>query len=300
MLRLSPCLLNYIYVICFSFFLFFQTRNDAPFGEQPETNTEKRGDDVERDKTTSYDEAFQKIKEATGVADIKEVVQRFQSQGETRQHLEELKKENEKQIEKLKADKARLQDEYESKKYTGEAKLSQGERMLEKFRSFVQTEEDELHETDRRLQRNTNMLSDIRSGVEHLHEKLQHIKTAKGGVAGAKINPGSDEYVLDLLSVCEEKLIKLMDELVNEKEEELRKEMMEEDFHVALEGKLPSYNTRIHLADARQDQLYAEDEDDQDDAGADIMSRAHMKKLANELIEQKTKRKTQTKKKKKK
>ena len=53
-----------------------------------------------------------------------EVVERFENQGHTTQHLEELKKDNEKQILRLREDKGNLQREFEEMKYSGEAKLS--------------------------------------------------------------------------------------------------------------------------------------------------------------------------------
>ena len=53
------------------------------------------GEEQER-KITTYEEAMNKIKDTTGVSDIKEVVQRFLSQGDTQKHLETLKLNNEK------------------------------------------------------------------------------------------------------------------------------------------------------------------------------------------------------------
>lgn len=62
------------------------------------------GEEQER-KITTYEEAMNKIKDTTGVSDIKEVVQRFLSQGETQKHLEQLKTNNEKMLVRLKEDK---------------------------------------------------------------------------------------------------------------------------------------------------------------------------------------------------
>ena len=59
-------------------------------------------------KITSYEEALMKIKDATGVASIQEVVERFLSQGATRQHLESLKEENTRQIARLTEEKVYL------------------------------------------------------------------------------------------------------------------------------------------------------------------------------------------------
>ena len=50
-----------------------------------------------------------KIKDTTGVSDIKEVVQRFLSQGETQKHLEQLKTNNEKMLVRLKEEKVPFQ-----------------------------------------------------------------------------------------------------------------------------------------------------------------------------------------------
>lgn len=48
-----------------------------------------------------------KIKDATGVSDIKEVVQRFLAQGDTQKHLLQLKSDNEKMLVRLKEEKVR-------------------------------------------------------------------------------------------------------------------------------------------------------------------------------------------------
>ena len=66
------------------------------------------GEEQER-KITTYEEAMNKIKDTTGVSDIKEVVQRFLSQGETQKHLEQLKTNNEKMLVRLKEEKVPFQ-----------------------------------------------------------------------------------------------------------------------------------------------------------------------------------------------
>ena len=49
---------------------------------------------------------------------------RFENQGDTQQHLEELKKDNEKAIARYREEKEKLRDDFEEMKYSGEAKLS--------------------------------------------------------------------------------------------------------------------------------------------------------------------------------
>ena len=55
---------------------------------------------------------------------LQEVVQRFLSQGDTQKHLESLKVSNEQTLVRLKEEKEKLQKEFESMKYSGEAKMS--------------------------------------------------------------------------------------------------------------------------------------------------------------------------------
>ena len=89
-------------------------------------------------KITSFEEALAKIKDATGVSDIQEVVDRFLNQGNTRRHLEQLQEENSRQLARLREDRERLQATFEDMKYSGEAKMSSGQRMLEEFEAHLE------------------------------------------------------------------------------------------------------------------------------------------------------------------
>ncbi len=75
-------------------------------------------------KISSYEEALAKIKDATGVSDIQEVVDRFLNQGDTKRHLEQLREENTKVVSRLKEEREKLQAQFEDLKYSGEAKMS--------------------------------------------------------------------------------------------------------------------------------------------------------------------------------
>lgn len=57
-----------------------------------------------------YEAIYQKIKDATGVSSIVEAVSRFESQGETAKHLQQLKTENESKLEKLQEEKIILEE----------------------------------------------------------------------------------------------------------------------------------------------------------------------------------------------
>lgn len=65
-----------------------------------------------------------------------EVVLRFENQGETQHHLEQLKEDNEEEIKKLTDQKMKLQGDYEQMKYSGEAKLSRSVAFSHKDQDF--------------------------------------------------------------------------------------------------------------------------------------------------------------------
>ncbi|XP_064616243.1 outer dynein arm-docking complex subunit 3-like [Liolophura sinensis] len=248
-------------------------------------------------KITTYEEAFKQIKEATGVSDTQEVVMRFENQGETTQHLEELKKDGEKQIVRMREEKERLQQEFEDMKYSGEAKLSSGQRALEDFEVHLSKEEERRDQADFKLRRASKVLVSVKAGVEHLAEKLQHLKATKGHMPTAQISPTSDEYVLDQLSTCEEKLLKLLEEMDGKDLSEVLKQMEDEEFHASIEGKLPTFNTRIKLPQTQKDNVY-DDEDESGEDDTDVPTRNTIKKQSQFIIDAKTKRRTTRKKKK--
>ncbi|XP_076455139.1 outer dynein arm-docking complex subunit 3-like [Babylonia areolata] len=252
----------------------------------------------QQQKITTYEEAFRHIKEATGVADTWEVVERFEHQGQTTEHLEELKKDNEKLILRLREDKTNLQRDFEEMKYSGEAKLSSGQMMLEEVESHLATEEKRRDEADERLQRASRTLVQVKAGVEHLADKLYHLKANKGHVPTAQIAPSSDEYVLDQLSTSEEKLLKLLEELDGKDVNEMLRQMEEEEFHASIEGKLPQYNTRVKLPTTHRDFDYGDDDEDSGEDDGDVPNRNTIKKNSQNIIDAKTKRRVAKKKKK--
>lgn len=245
----------------------------------------------------TYQEAFQKIKEATGVTDTQEVVKRFVAQGETHQHLEELKSENEKTLVRLKEEKERLQEVFQELKYSGEAKLSSGQQVLEELQTHLQKEEKRRDKCKEDLEKMTKILSNAKSGLEHLTTKVQHIKVPRSHFPAKDLSPQSDEYVLDLLDTTEKKLQKLLEELDGQDIAAALKQMEEDEFQAKIEGKLPSYNVRIPLPAATKEDTFEDEEDSGEDEG-DVVTRAALKRQSQQIVESKTKRKSRPKKKK--
>lgn len=268
---------------------------------QPEdsaTDTQRNTNGVQEEKIiNTFEEAFKRIKEATGVTDTQEVVERFIAQGDIHQQLEEMKLENEKNLVRLKEEKEHLESEFQQMKYSGEAKLSSGQQILEELESHLKEEEARRDKMKEKMERMTIVLSSTKAGVEHLANKLQHVKITKSRAPALAPSVDSDEYVLDVLSATEEKMMKLLEELEDKDIQELLKKMEEEDFHASIEGKLPDYNIRVKLPMISKQDIFEDDDDSGDDEG-DVVTRAALKLRSQQLIESKTKRRTRTKKKK--
>ncbi|XP_018097535.1 outer dynein arm-docking complex subunit 3 isoform X1 [Xenopus laevis] len=254
------------------------------------------GEDEEKVIRT-FQEAFQRIKDATGVTDTQEIVRRFIAQGETGKHLEELKIENERTLVRLKEQKEKLEEEFRNQKYSGEAKLSRGQQDLEELQSHLQKEEKRCEKTKEELEQMSKILNETKAGIEHLASKVKHIKVPKHYFPALDGSPLSDEQVLDLLGITEEKLQKLLEELEGQDLGQILKQMEEEEFQASIEGKLPAHNIRISLPAPSKQDMFEDEEDSGEDEG-DVVTRATLKRQSQQIIESKTKRRTRPKKKK--
>merc|ERR1739848_319234 len=73
----------------------------------------------ERQKLLDYEEAFHQIKEATGVSDVNEVIQKFLTQEDTKQNLSNLSKKNQATIDELTEERRKLRAQVEDLKFWG-------------------------------------------------------------------------------------------------------------------------------------------------------------------------------------
>uniref|UniRef100_A0A3Q3W0R4 ODAD1 central coiled coil region domain-containing protein n=1 Tax=Mola mola TaxID=94237 RepID=A0A3Q3W0R4_MOLML len=226
--------------------------------------------------TSTYDEAFRRIKEATGVRDI---MKRFTSQKETHQCLLKLKEENEEVLQQLKEQQELLSKEYQDMKYSGEAQLSSNKQVQEEREHQLAALQQRREASEARVDRLVRVLGTVRAGVEHLADKLCHITL---------VSPESDEFVLVLMTQCEQKLQLLHGELEGQDLATVMKEMEEEEFHARIEGKLPAYNTRVKLPEGQSVDLLKEESDEDE---ADVITREALKHQSQLIIDSKSKKK---------
>lgn len=255
---------------------------------------------------------FGKVKDATGVAESHAVVLRFLAQGDTFTQLETLKRENEQTLLRLKQEKQQLQREFEDLKYSGEATLLSEQKLLEELQERLKAEEQRRAEAQSQLERVKRAMQTLKEGLEHLAGKLDQVTVA--GLAPEEVPPGTSQdlrdradpqdarrsvekeldpktgdYLLNLLGLVEEKLLKLQAQLESHNVPEMLRHIADREFYSSLEGKLPMYNTRIALPLASpKDKFF--DEEETEDEDNDVVTRAELKIRSQKLIESRSRR----------
>jgi len=151
-----------------------------------------------RNKIDVFENAFRKIKEATGVSDVNEVIQKIVSQESTTENLIALTRENQGKIEALSDMRRKLKTRVEEIKYSG---VGGGHR-----RKMIDDHEDQLSNSAARLDRSnikyerlSKVIIAIKAGVGHLQDKLEPLREELGG-RRLDLN---DETVAEVLHECE-------------------------------------------------------------------------------------------------
>uniref|UniRef100_A0A8C6UEE0 Coiled-coil domain containing 151 n=1 Tax=Neogobius melanostomus TaxID=47308 RepID=A0A8C6UEE0_9GOBI len=194
-------------------------------GSEPQRSTTRVAAEDEQAMST-FEDVFRQIKEATGVTDIQEVAERFVTQKGIREHLEKLIEENKNTLAQLKEQKEQLNQQFEEKKYSGEADISRDQHILEDCEQELQAAQRRCDGAKESLAALDKTLGTYQAGVEHLAVKLQHITLV---TIHPSIHPFSSTFPLvDLLHVCELKLQSLHSELQGEDLSAVMK-MMDDD-----------------------------------------------------------------------
>lgn len=145
-----------------------------------------------------YEDIYRAIKEATGVSSIDEAVSRFESQGETSKHLQNVKEENEKKINELKQQRLDLEAKFNTFKYSDADEAAKVEEELFQITQKTQENKKLANEYETKLERQNKLLLNVRSGVQHLCDKLDFVEGT-----GESVKPENPDVVADINSILE-------------------------------------------------------------------------------------------------
>lgn len=237
-----------------------------------------------------YEEAFARMKKAAGVSDVDEVVRRFETQGETAKHLQELQARAEKEIRDLGVVKERLEAEWELVKFMGQEENIELREKMEDLEYQIQTEQERQQESEEKLQSQNKLLVGIREGLDNLVEKLYLGEPP--GSAGA---PPHTRNSVELLNVCNDKMSKLMTRLgginIFMKKMEMEEEGFEPTGGLQL---LPAESTAASEADKEAAAAAGAAKKEDVESGPEeeeVPTRGFLKRQANMIVDAKSRSK---------
>jgi len=236
-----------------------------------------------------FEDAFRRIKEATGVLDVNEVIQKFLTQEETQNNLFALTKDNQQRIDQLEKEKEQMKLLVDELKYSaagGAARRQIGEDL----ESHLNEAQAKCDRNRAKYERIAKVLIDVKAGVDHIGLALSGIKL--DGEAPIEM---CDETVEEVLSQCELKLSKLLS-MTNMDGQTKKIRQQTEEYQEKMLQKSQS-DIRIRLGDQDNDGDDDDDDDFEDEMDEDVWNRKHVKYNSEQIMEkqQKKHRKKQSK-----
>eukprot|EP00736_Rhodelphis_marinus_P001967 Rmarinus@m.7515 len=260
--------------------------------ERPKTQgrqsavAEQRKAEDEAQLISTFDEAFRKIKEATGVSDINDVLEKFMTAEETYNSLSEQSKDCQKTIETLQEEKTDLKKMVEELKFSGAAvNTVSNRRAVDDMESKIGEATGVLNRNNQKYHRIARVLVNVKAGIEHLVDKLDAVKVDVGPYTP------TDDIVVDLVTLSEQKLTKLL-QLVHAQDDDGEVEAKKSSASLASTGLPPAMaanNVRIKIHTNADDELPVTDSEDEG-LQEEVLDRSVLKKQAS-LMEEKQKRK---------
>ncbi|VDP20760.1 unnamed protein product [Echinostoma caproni] len=162
----------------------------------------------QQQKIAQFEENFKHIKEVTGLSDLNQIVKRFESQGETLIHLQELKDKAEKQCQTLREERDRLQQQFEELKYSGETELTSMNQLLEQYKKEAEGEAQRREMLHQSVSDASRLLVQCKAGVDHIHDKLTFLNAGTG--PSDKFSDRSEGQLPEMLRQCNDRLDELM------------------------------------------------------------------------------------------
>jgi len=230
----------------------------------------------EQEKIASYEAAFKEIKEATGVADVNEVIQKFITQEETHKNLQAMTRESQMKIDGLMLQKITVQERVQRLKYS------------------VHTDEhsaDSVPHNDRKYERQrlkyerlTKVLVSVKAGIQHLSERLEGVKLDEAPLVL------TDDNMVEVLQQCEQRL-RIVLEAIRQEEEALVRDMgeaaLQRNAGLPLEPPVVN-NYRVKDTDGAEEA--PSEEEFEEDLEEEVVDREVLKKQSGLILDKATKK----------
>ena len=229
----------------------------------------------DEERLSKYEAAYKTIRDATGIADVNDLLYKYVHQEETHRNLEQMIREAQSRIDQLNVEKAELTSKLDDLRYSGSGQLG-SRRIVEEFEIHLQEAAHQREANGERYEHLAKVLIDLKAGVEHLVEKMSSFRPEMTPP------PISDETVVEVLKLVEQKLVSLADEVVPTDNAE--------DALVSTAVELPQHNRRIRLLGDEEDgdDGVPDAADEQDDDA--VLKRDQVKKISANSVQRETKK----------
>lgn len=217
-------------------------------------------------------EAVQAIKDATGVSDANEIIQKFLTQEDTQKNLQQLTKDNQSTIDRLNEDRQRLRLQVEELKFSSGGPGGR-RQAIDDFESHLGEATEKFERNRGKFERVARLLIDMKAGIGHLAEKLHVVKLDETTVV-----PNDEKVEVEhVLEQCEFLTAPL--EEVSDRQRRLDDERYEEKLMLRSQS-----DARIKLN--VQEEEHDDDDDDLDEELDDEVSHRKQIKYNSERVEQ--------------
>jgi hypothetical protein len=152
-----------------------------------------------RNKVNIFENAFRKIKEATGVSDVNEVIQKIISQETTTENLIHVTRENQSKMDVLQERKKQIKAHCEELKYNAVGG-GQHRKMVDSYEDQLSTAATRLERSRLKYERLSKVVIAMKAGVGHLQDKWEGFRQ---DIVKGTTFVIADETVAEALQECE-------------------------------------------------------------------------------------------------
>lgn len=248
-----------------------------------------RGTVGEEQRLSDFEEAFDKIKDATGVGDVNEVqeiIQRFLAQEDTQENLMNLTKENQARIDQLSEERRPWKSQVEGLKFAIGGNVGR-RQIIDDFEAQLSRVTERFERNRGKFERSAKVLINMKAGIEHLMERLS--------VVQFEDDPEMEQtnrQTEDMLVKFENKLLKLMGVIQQMDVADCSGKSLAFDEGRYEEKQLKKSQSDVRIGRGNMDQDDSSTENLEEEMDEDVWDRKHVKYSSERIVEkQQSKRK---------
>ena len=181
-----------------------QNKKKLEASKAANADVEQRKKAEQQGSLSNFEGAFLKIKDATGVSDLDQVISKFMTQEDTNRSLKQLRKDGSFRIEQLKKEIEKCKNTLERFQFGGPVGPA-SRRAVDDLEMSLSANGVVNARARAKFETSNRLLLGVAAGAEHLVDKLDTLSF------GAATPAMSDTTVVQVLAMCEQKMLKALE-----------------------------------------------------------------------------------------